>query len=71
MTYPSLGFLIRSLRTKRKASVRQFAALLGVHHSTLIRYEKGSVTPSRAVMQRLRVIAGVKTTEELVQIALL
>ena len=70
MTYKSLGFLIRSFRLKRKASLRQFATLLGIHYSTLQRIETGQKSPSQTVMKRLLIISGAQTYQELVHMAL-
>lgn len=36
---------LQELRVKRGLTVRQLAALIGVKHSTIYRYEKGTFTP--------------------------
>lgn len=59
----SAGDLVREVRKSRGETMVQFAAQLGLRHSTISQYEAGNVAPSASVlmnMYRLAVNAGQK-----------
>jgi len=64
-TYEYTAQLFRHVREKRKDSYRTFAALLGIHHSTLHRYETARKGPSQKTLKRLVRISGAGSLESL------
>jgi len=57
--------LFRYVRQKRKESYRTFAILLGIHHTTLFRYENASKGPSQKTLKRLVRLSGAGSLETL------
>ncbi|MEM9023152.1 MAG: helix-turn-helix transcriptional regulator [Bacteroidota bacterium] len=64
-THEFTGRLFRHVRLKRKESYRKFAALLGIHYTTLYRYEQARKGPSRSTLQRLVAVSGAASLEAL------
>ena len=60
------GHIFRYVRSRRKESYRTFAKVLGIHYSTLCRYEIGERTPSLAVTSRLVEISDAPDLQTLV-----
>ena len=52
---------IRALRLAEQATQEEFARLVGVTVSTLNRWERGHIRPSRLACLRLREIAAART----------
>lgn len=50
---PSVGKLIRELRLETGLTQEQFAATLGVTHSTMNRWENGRSNPSPLAMRKV------------------
>lgn len=50
---PSIGKLIRELRLETGLTQEQFAATLGVTHSTMNRWENGRSNPSPLAMRKV------------------
>ena len=53
---PSVGKLIRELRLETRLTQEQFAATLGVTHSTMNRWENGRSNPSPLAMRKVEEI---------------
>ncbi len=70
MKHKKMGNVIKNIRLHHHATIRQFAYRLGIHSSTLHRYESGSKAPSRRVLEKVQRIAGVDSIQELVRVAL-
>lgn len=47
------GITIKSARLKRGVSIRQLADMAGVNKTTIQRIEKGEVSPSLEVLERI------------------
>lgn len=66
---PSLGERLRSERERTGWSQRQFARMVGVHHSYLARLENGETTnPAAELLQRMAEVLEVDATDLLVYI---
>lgn len=65
--YSSTARLFRYVRNSYKESYRAFALRIGVHPTTLFRYENGQKCPSSATLHRLVAVSGTDSIEALVQ----
>lgn len=68
---PSLGKHLRTLREGAGWSQRQFAAVVGIHHSYLARLENGeAASPSAELLQRMAEVLEIDTSELLAYIGI-
>lgn len=61
---PSLGKHLRTLRKRAGWSQRQFAGMVGIHHSYLARLENGeAASPAAELLQRMAEVLEIDTAD--------